>query len=210
MSLSVLTRSFISASALALAACASSPAIPTANTTVSNRAQNSGEKQYGSEACRAAAVEVIPANSFWGRSNYRQQYSVFSRAFRSSPIIQEKYSVTSENGQSYVLASSKTESHLFAMAGAAGGVLAVGPNDRGRRDSSITNAAKIALGGVLGAGLGSIADDVVNGNTRAAFDRCRLDVAEGAYDVSSRQPATEIYQNNGGRQDRRNPQPFIR
>jgi len=186
MSSSVLSKfAIVASSAALLAGCAGSPLVRSENTSVSNRPENSGPKEYGSEACRAAAVTPVPVQDMnrGGRFNNRQYFS-FMRLFRADPLFREKVSVTSDSGIPYALVSDKTESNLLTMAGMAGGAAVTTPSRSNTRGWGRTkDAAKTAVGAAIGGAIGRMGDDMLNIRVRENFDRCRLDVAEGAYDT---------------------------
>lgn len=174
--------------ATAVGGCANFDQMDGANTRTENRPENTGIAQYASEACRRAEVEVVPYGDYYRNRGYysRQRYSAFNRAFGGNRTFQNAYTVTSQNGQPYVLVSDRTESSLFQLAGLVAGVAIAAPNSRGGhryRNNNVSDAAKTVAGAVIGAVAGGIASDAVNIRARESFDRCRYDVQMGAYDV---------------------------
>lgn len=190
----------LAAGVAGMTGCSTTNTIYGANSGVSNRPENTGPKQYGSEACRAAKVEVVDERSYYqNRGYYRTQYSVFDRVFGRDQAFKNAYTVSDSSGQRYVLVSSMQEQQMFQLAGIGAGVAAAAGGDRPRY-GDVKQAGKVLLGAAVGGFLGGMADDMVNGKARAAFDRCRLDVAEGAYKLPNQgnYPVPSAgYQRNG-------------
>lgn len=151
------------------------------DSTVANRPQNRGVQEYGSQACRDAQIDVVPGNNLRSYRGGGAYYSRFSGLYNRNPQFRQSVTVTSVNGTPYTLVPSSEKSRLFEIAGTVGGALAGGNAAHGKRPT------QQALGGVIGAVVGNVAgklaDNFWEAGAREAIDRCRADVANGAYDT---------------------------
>lgn len=151
---------------------------------VVNRPQDRGVKEYGSQACREAGIDVIPGHSLGSYRGGGAYYSRYSGIYGRNQQFRQSVTVTSGSGQPHTLVPSSERSRLFEIAGTVGGALAGGSAAHGRRPT------QQGLFGVIGAAAGNmagrLADNFLEVGAREAIDRCRGDVIDGAYDRPQR------------------------
>lgn len=154
------------------------------NSTVVNSPENRGVKEYGSQACREAGIDVVPGHSIQSYRGRGAYYSRYSGLYNGNQQLRQAVTVTSGNGQPYTLVPSSEKSRLFEIAGTVGGALAGGSAAHGRRPT------QQGLAGVIGATIGNVAGRMADSfwevGAREAIDRCRGDVMGGAYDRPQR------------------------
>lgn len=150
------------------------------DSTVVNRPEDRGVKEYGSQACREAGIDVVPGHSLGSYRGGGAYYSRYSGFYNRNQQFRQSVSVTSGSGQPYTLVPSSERSRLFEIAGTVAGALAGGGAAHGRRST------QQGLAGVIGAAVGNVAGRMADSfwevGAREAIDRCRGDVMGGAYD----------------------------
>lgn len=181
--------------AVGLTGCAGThfpaPSNPEDSTAV-NRSQDRGVKEYGSQACRDAGIDVVPGHSIQSYRGRGAYYSHYSGIYGRNQQFRQSVTVTSGSGQPYTLVPSSEKSRLFEIAGTVGGALAGGSAAHGRRPT------QQGLAGVIGAAVGNVAGRMADSfwevGAREAIDRCRADVMGGAYDRPQRPLGPTNYQ----------------
>lgn len=152
------------------------------NLSVRNAPEHSGPKDFGSEACRAAAIEVSPVQNM---GNYRNRFPNIYRAWQTNPSeVTVRSNVT---GQNYVMVSRGIDLRLGqALAGAVTG-RAIIQNERQKRgDRSIWEATrdgvKAGIAMSISTGVAKAFEDAFHERGAMYRDRCMGDIMAGAYD----------------------------
>lgn len=167
--------------AVGVSGCQTMPQNNSQNLGVTNKPENSGAAQYGSEACRAAGIQVVPYDNYVveGRSR-TPTYQATAVWQRANP--QYAVPVRSNRTHTYMLMPEVEGSNLASTIGAVGGVVAgvvvakaLGANTAGKVVGGVA-------GGVLGAKVAKELAKPMTISQREQVDRCRLDVMNGAYD----------------------------
>ncbi len=155
-----------------------------ADSTVVNRLNDRGVKEYGSQACREAGIDVVPGHSIQSYRGGGAHYSRYFRLYNGNQQFHQSVTVVSVNGERYTLVPSSEKSRLFQIAGTVGGALAGGGAAHSRPPT------QQGLAGVAGAAVGNffgkMADNFFAVGAREAIERCQLDVRGGAYDQPQR------------------------
>lgn len=188
-----------------LSGCAGLDIRDNGNLSVRNAPEHSGPKDFGSEACQKAGIDVYPAQSMNGLRSY---YPSIYRAWQTSP--KEVVVTSNVTGRGYVMASSGIDLRLGELFAAGVTSRAIVQNERHRGGGrstweAIRDGAKAGVAISISTSIGRAFDDAFGSSGAAKKERCMADIMAGAYDgytynnqgatVKFQQPVRSVYGN---------------